>query len=278
MEAQASLEHLTIPINGLDMQITLAGQGEALLLLHGFPDSSKLWRKMIPGLADAGFRVIAPDQRGFGETTAPEHVSDYSIAQIAADAIAVLDALGIERAALMGHDWGALIGWRLAADHPDRFSCFVALSVGHPKAMIDAGFRQKLKSWYFILFLLRGIGEAVVSAADFKAFGWMTRHDPEMANWRRDLSRPGRLTAGMNWYRANITALSKAEFPSSRIPVFGLVGSADVALRPEQMRDSANYVDAPFRYEVIEGAGHWLPLYAAGEIEPQIIDFLRTPR
>jgi pimeloyl-ACP methyl ester carboxylesterase len=273
---QANLEHRIIPINGLNMQITLAGHGEPLLLLHGFPDSSKLWRNMIPALAGAGFQVIAPDQRGFGETTAPGEVSDYSIARIAADAIALLDALGIERAALMGHDWGALIGWRLAADHPDRFSCFVALSVGHPKAMIHAGFRQKLKSWYFLLFLLRGIGEAVVSAADFKALGWMTRQDSEMAIWRRDLSRPGRLTAGMNWYRANIMALSKADFPSSRIPVFGLVGTNDVALGIEQMTDSAKFVDASFQCEVIEGAGHWLPLHAAAEIEPQIIGFLKS--
>ncbi|MDZ4308286.1 alpha/beta hydrolase [Allopontixanthobacter sp.] len=260
------------------MQITLAGQGEALLLLHGFPDSAKLWRKMIPGLVDAGFQVIAPDQRGFGETTAPAKVADYSIDRIAVDAIALLDTLGIERAGLVGHDWGAVIGWRLAADHPERFSGFVALSVGHPKATLRAGFRQKLKSWYFLLFLLRGIGEAVVRAADFKALGWMTRQDPEMVNWRRDLSRPGRLTAGMNWYRANIAALSKADFPPARIPVLGLIGSADVALGTEQMRDSADYADVSFRCEVIEGAGHWLPLSAAAAIEPKIVGFLKSVR
>ena len=272
----ASIERQIFPINGLDLHVTLAGDGEPLLLLHGFPDSAKLWRKMIPGLVAAGFRIIAPDQRGFGQTSAPAKTSDYYIAQIAADAIALLDALGVERAALMGHDWGAVIGWQLAADHPDRFSSYVALSIGHPNAMVHSDFRQKLKSWYFGLFLLRNIGEAVVRAFDFMALGWMTLHDSEMENWRADLSRPGRLTAGMNWYRANVLAMAKSPFPPARISVLGLIGSDDVALNPRQMEQSSRYVDAPFRCEIIEGAGHWMPVHSAAEIESRAVDFLKS--
>lgn len=263
-----------LSINGLKMNVLTAGEGSPLLLLHGFPDSSKLWRKLIPGLTGNGFRVIVPDQRGFGDTDAPTDKSDYSIDRIAADAIALLDALGIERAALVGHDWGAVIGWWLVGSHPDRFSCFAALSVGHPKSVHGAGLRQRLKSWYFLLFLLPGIGEAVVRAFDFSALGLMTRGDPEIANWRRDLSRPGRLTAAMNWYRANLQMMTKGRFPSARVPVLGLIGDRDIALGIEQMAQSRDYVDMSFEYALIKGAGHWMPLSDPADLEAHLLPFL----
>jgi pimeloyl-ACP methyl ester carboxylesterase len=276
VNASASIEQRTLNINGLDMHVALAGEGDALLLLHGFPDSSQLWRKMIPGLVAAGFRVIAPDQRGFGLTSAPAKTNAYSIEHIAADAIALLDALGIERAALMAHDWGSVIGWRLAADHPDRFSCYVALSVGHPNALSTAGFRQMLKSWYVGFFQLRGIAEAIVRARNFFVLRKITHNEPEIVIWQHDLSRPGRLTAGMNWYRANFIALTKSAFPSARIPTLGIIGSADIALTERQMASSGRFVDAPFNWHLIDGAGHWLPLHAPAEVERLAIDFLKS--
>jgi pimeloyl-ACP methyl ester carboxylesterase len=269
------LKSRELDINGLAMHVVLAGTGTPLLLLHGFPDSAKLWREMIPGLVAAGFRVIAPDQRGYGDTTAPAETSAYSIEKIAADAIALLDALGIKRAGLVGHDWGSVIGWWLAARHPERFSCFVALSVGHPKAVAGAGWRQKLRSWYFLLFLLPGFGEAVVRAFNFAMLAWMTHGAPEIANWRRDLSRPGRLTAGMNWYRANLQSMAKGSFDNARVPVLGLVGSADVALGIAQMTRSQDYADASFDSAVIAGAGHWMPLYSAPALLEHAVPFLK---
>lgn len=277
MDSGDSCEQRTLRINGLDMHVVLAGAGENLLLLHGFPDSSRLWRKLIPGLVAAGFRVIAPDQRGFGRTTAPVKTKDYAIAQIAADAIALLDALGVERAALMAHDWGAIVGWRLAADHPDRFRCFVALSVGHPNALATAGFQQLLKSWYVAFFQLRGIAEAVIRNGDFRVLRRITDNETEITVWRRDLSRPGRLTAGMNWYRANFAALTKADFPRARVPVLGIIGSADIALTRTQMANSARFADAPFHWHLLKGAGHWLPLHAPADVERLAIDFLKSP-
>ncbi len=264
-----------VAINGLQMNVLMAGEGTPLLMLHGFPDSSKLWRKLIPALTTEGFRVVAPDQRGFGLTEAPVGKSEYTIDRIAADAIALLDKLGIERAALMGHDWGAAVGWWLAGTYPDRFSCFAALSVGHPNAVRHAGLRQKLKSWYFILFLLPGIGEVIVRAFDFAAFKRMTRDDPEIANWRLDLARPGRLTAAMNWYRANLKTMADGSFPSAQVPALGLVGSDDVALGTEQMARSRDYAEVSFDYALIEGAGHWMPLIAPAELATHLLPFLQ---
>ena len=272
------LEHRRLEVNGIALHVVLAGSGAPLLLLHGFPDSANLWREMIPGLVAAGFRVIAPDQRGFGDSDAPGETSAYAIETIAADAIALLDALGIERAALMGHDWGAAIGWWLVGAHPERFTAYVALSVGHPKAVAGAGWRQKLKSWYFVLFAIPGLGEAVVRAFDFTVFGWMTRGEPEIANWRRQLARPGRLTAALDWYRANLKAMAQGGFPPAQVPVLGLVGSGDIALGTEQMRASARYAAAGFEFGEIPGAGHWMPLHFADALLDRAVPFLAAHR
>lgn len=277
MAVELEAEQRTLRINGLDMHVVLAGAGQPLLLLHGFPDSAQLWRKLVPGLVAAGFRVIAPDQRGFGLTSMPADVGDYTIAQITADAIALLDALKIERAALIGHDWGAIIGWHLAANHPDRFSRYVALSVGHLDAFRQGGLRQLAKSWYIAMFQLRGVAEAIFRAGEFRLLRRMTGNDSEMAIWRHDLSRPGRLTAGMNWYRANMRTLMSGTLRPAQIPVLGIIGSADAALTVTQMAGSARFVAAGFSYHVVDGAQHWLPLHSAGDIERYAVDFLLSP-
>ncbi len=275
VEVGPKVEQRTLHINGLAMHVVLAGAGQPLLLLHGFPDSAQLWRKLIPGLVAAGFRVIAPDQRGFGLTSMPPNTGDYTIAQIVADAIALLDALGIERAALMGHDWGAIIGWHLAAEHPERFTRYVALSVGHLSAFSQGGFAQLAKSWYVIMFQLRDIAEAMFRANDFGLLRRMTGDDPEILLWRYDLSRPGRLTAGMNWYRANMRMLMSGSLGPARIPVLGIIGSADSALTITQMADSDRFAAAGFSCHIVDGAEHWLPLNNVAEIKARAIGFLK---
>jgi pimeloyl-ACP methyl ester carboxylesterase len=269
-------EQRNVAVNGIAMNVVLAGEGEPLLLLHGFPDSSNLWRYAIPGLVRAGFRVIAPDQRGFGDSSAPSGIDSYRIECIAADAIALLDTLGIARAALIAHDWGAVIGWQLVGAYPDRFSAYVALAVGHPNALASCGIRQKLKSWYVAFFQWRGVAEKIFRARGFLLLNLITRETGEIPLWRRDLSRPGRLTAAMNWYRANFNTLTRGDFPRTRVATLGLIGSDDVALTVEQMEQSAQFVDAPFECHVIADKGHWLPLHACDEIEPRIVAFLRA--
>ncbi|MFZ5670764.1 MAG: alpha/beta fold hydrolase [Pseudomonadota bacterium] len=267
-------EHRTVSIDGLDFHVVLAGAGEPLLLLHGFPDSAALWREMIPILVAGGFRIIAPDQRGFGLSAAPTDPRAYDLDRIADDAIALLDALGVGRAALVGHDWGAVVGWALAARRPDRFRGYVALSVGHPNAYARAGVEQKLKGWYVLMFQLRGLAEALIRARDFAFLRRMLNDPPEMARWTADLSRPGRLTAALNWYRANLVRLLGARFPRVAIPVMGLWGSGDVALAEDQMANSRRYVDAPFEHRRLEGVGHWLPLDAPEATSRLILAFL----
>lgn len=258
----APIEHRTLTLDGVDLHVLLAGEGRPLMLLHGWPDSAELWRSMIPTLVAAGYRVIAPDQRGFGLSSAPADVSAYRIERLAADAIAVLDALAVDRADLIGHDWGALVGWRICADHPDRVRRYAALSVGHPAAYARGGILQRLKAWYIYLYQCRGVAEALMSAGDFAVLRAVTREAEARRHWIADMSRPGRLTAGMNLYRANVDILRGSEPRRVAVPVLGVYGGGDLALTERQMTESKRYMDAPFRYRRIERAGHWLPLHA----------------
>jgi len=262
-----------IQVNGIDLNVYVEGDGEPVLLLHGFPDSNYLWRGVIPRLVKAGYRVIAPDQRGFGESEAPEGKENYDMELIARDAVGVLDALDIPKAKLVAHDWGAMIGWLLAGTYPERFGSYTAISVGHPSAYASAGFEQKKKGWYVLFFQLEGIAEKAVMAKDWALFKKTVHDHPEVDHWIEDLSRPGRLTAGMNWYRANLSKLWKAAFPRVSIPVFGIWSSEDVALAEDQMIGSAALVDAPWRYERLEGISHWVPLDAPDRLSALILDF-----
>ena len=265
---------MTLSVDGVDLNVVTAGEGEPVLLLHGFPDSAQLWRRVMPKLVDAGYRVIAPDQRGFGRSAAPRGAGNYTIGQIGRDALAVLDQLGVERAKLVGHDWGAAIGWWLAATSGRRFERFAALSVGHPAAYATAGLEQKLKGWYVLAFQIPGFAEALFGAHDFAVFRAFMGGHPELETWIADLSRPGRLTAGLNWYRANFgKLLSPARFPRVAIPVMGVWSDRDVALSEDQMINSARYVDAPFRYERLARVGHWTPLDAPDRVSALLLDF-----
>ena len=166
-----------------------------------------------------------------------------------------------------------MIGWLLAGTYPSRFENYTAISVGHPKAYAAAGYEQKRKGWYVLFFQLEGISEKVFMANDWAIFRRTVNDHPEIDHWIGDLSRPGRLTAGMNWYRANLSKLWKAEFPRVSIPVFGIWSTDDVALAEDQMIGSAAYVDAPWRYERLDGISHWVPVDAPEELSRLILDF-----
>ena len=270
-----SIKGQQMEINGLNFNVVVEGEGDPVLLLHGFPDSNYLWRDVIPRLVKAGYKVIAPDQRGFGETDAPEGKENYDMELIAKDAIGILDALDIKKAKLVAHDWGAMIGWLLAGTYPERFESYTAISVGHAKAYAAAGFEQKKKGWYVLFFQLEGIAEKAFMANDWAIFRKTVHDHPEVDHWIEDLSRPGRLSAGMNWYRANLSKLWKAEFPRVTIPVFGIWSTDDVALAEDQMIESAAYVDATWQYERIENVSHWVPVDAPEVLSEKLIEYFK---
>src|SRR6478672_2355545 len=194
---------MTVSANGLSFHVVDEGSGPPVLLLHGFPDSSALWRHQIPALVDAGHRVIAPDLRGFGASDRPEGVAEYAMHTVIGDVVGILDALGVERADVVGHDWGAGIGWTLASVVPQRVQRYVALSVGRSVDYF-ADMRQREMSWYMLLFLFEGVAEEALRRDDWALLRAWMRDPVDIERYVADLSRPGALTAALNYYRANL--------------------------------------------------------------------------
>jgi pimeloyl-ACP methyl ester carboxylesterase len=228
----------------------------------------------MPLLVAGGYRVVAPDLRGFGESDAPEGARHYRADHSVADVVRLLDKLGIAETHLVGHDWGTVIGWLLAGHHPERIRSFTALSVGHPTAYARAGWEQKRKGWYTLFFQIRGLTEHLLSANGFARFRRFVRNYPECDHWILDLSRPGRLTAALNWYRGNLFTVLFGKHPRCPVPTLGIWSTRDFALTEEQMTASANYVDADWHYVRMEGLSHWIPLEAPEELSRLILDFI----
>ncbi len=194
---------MRVDVNGVGIEYQVTGEGPAVVLLHGFPDSGRLWRHQVPALVDAGFQTIVPDLRGYGASDRPADVEAYSIPFLAGDVVAVLDSLGIERAHVVGHDWGAALAWALGSLLPDRVDHLVALSVGHPASFVAAGTAQREKSWYMLLFQFEGVAEQWLSNNDWKNLREWGGH-PDVDAVIADLEATGSLTPALNYYRANI--------------------------------------------------------------------------
>jgi len=273
------LDSLSLTVNGLRMQVQSAGQGPAVVLLHGFPDNHVVWRKQVAPLINAGFRVLAPDLRGCGDSEAPRAVAAYQLQHICADVLAMLDQLGIDKARVVGHDWGAAVGWMLCMQAPERIEQYVALSVGHPAAVARAGILQQLRLSYMLWFLVPGLAEHSLSAGDFYLMHRFTSDRTQVRYWMKSLREPGRLTAALNYYRANVVrALAiGARGAPVRVPVMGIWSSGDVVLGETQMRDSSAYVAQRFRFERIDGADHWLQVTAADRVNALLLDFFAAP-
>jgi pimeloyl-ACP methyl ester carboxylesterase len=269
-------EPVRIAGDGVTLSVRDEGEGQPVLLLHGFPDSSYVWRKQIPALLDAGFRAIAPDLRGFGESDRPGEVADYAVSRSVRDLVAVLDALEVERAQVVGHDWGAAVAWVLASLVPERVERLAVLSVGHPNT--PRTIEQREKAWYQLLFQFAGVAEELLSREDWKLAREWLRGDGDVDRYFSDLARPGALTAGLNWYRANLAPHRELEdrpaLPSVAAPTLGLWSSGDNYLVESRMIASEQHVSGPWRYERIEDASHWLQLDRPERTNELLLGFL----
>lgn len=262
-----------IATNGITLNVALDGpsDGPLVLLLHGFPELWYGWRKQLPVLVDRGFQVAAPDQRGYNDSDKPPHVRDYVLDELAKDALGIMDALGQQKAVVIGHDWGAAVAWWLAIRHPDRVERLVVIDVPHPIVMRKFLFtdpEQMKKSWYMFFFQLPKIPELLLSRNDFEKLaegvfgtakpGAFAPQDVEIYKtaWRK----PGAMTAMIGWYRAIRSQLlqqpSKDEL-RVKMPALVIWGKDDVLLSPEMAAASVGYCDHG-RLAVIENATHWV--------------------
>jgi pimeloyl-ACP methyl ester carboxylesterase len=271
-----------VDVGGVGLEVAVDGDegGPAVLLLHGWPDSHDLWRHQVRALTGAGYRTIAPDLRGFGASDKPAAVDAYAIPTLFGDVLAILDAAGVGRAHVVGHDWGAALAWATASLAPERVDHLVAMSVGHPASFGGAGLEQRQLSWYMLLFQFEGVAEQWLSMnhwANFREWAGHPEHDRVTA----ELSRDGALTASLSWYRANVPpeALVSEGFPLPPIqsPTMGVWSSGDMALTERQMTGSAEHVAGSWRYERIDGPGHWMQLEVPDRVNELLLDFLPRP-
>lgn len=266
-----------IDANGLRFHVRDEGAGRPVILLHGFPDTSDLWRHQIPALVGAGFRTIAPDLRGRGRSSRPPSAGDYRLTLIIKDVTAIMDALGVQRAHVVGHDWGAAVAWLLASLAPERVDRLVAISVGAPGAAGKPDLDALQKGWYRLLFLFEGSAEDLIQKDDWYLLRVLLQGAADLDTYIRTLSEPGALTAGLNWYRANspvqaLLGLGR-ELPPIQAATLGIWSTGDRYLTEAAMTASAKRMNAPWRYEQVDGS-HWVPLDQAERLNALLLDFL----
>jgi len=243
------------------------------------------WQLQIDILPDHGYRVIAPDLRGCGQSSKPAHFSAYSLKETCKDVLGLLEHLSVDKFILVGHDWGAALAWRVASVVPQRVAKLAVLSTGHPGAFIAAGIRQRQLSWYMLLFQMDGV-EAVIAANNFALWRLMLQDekpdivDRQVEEWSQNGT--GALKAGLKWYRANTPAqwFGATEVPAVAklpMPVLGLWSTRDAMLSEEQMTGSARFVEVgKFMYKRVE-AGHWMQLENPRAVNKALMDFFQAP-
>jgi pimeloyl-ACP methyl ester carboxylesterase len=237
--------------------------GDVVLLLHGFPQTSFGWRFQLEALGAAGYRAVAPDQRGYSAGARPDEVAAYHPERLVEDTVGMIDALGVERVHLVGHDFGGLVAWHTAARHADRLASLNVVSTPHPRAVarsILEGGEQRSKSSYMLFFK---------SAA---AESWFL--DDDAAGLRRALSglddiddyvgvltQPGAMTAALNWYRALDRGVVERMGAITTQTMY-VWSTEDAALGRVAAEETASHVRGAYRFEVLEGVDHWIPEHA----------------
>jgi pimeloyl-ACP methyl ester carboxylesterase len=276
-------ERLEIPVGEFTFDARAAGppDGELVLLLHGFPQSSWEWRSQLRALGDAGYRAVAPDQRGYSSRARPEGVENYDPRHLVADVLAIGDWLGGHQFHLAGHDWGAAVAWAVAGMHPERLSTLTIVSVPHPKAFATAlaeSEDQRNMSSYIALFREEGKAEEVLGGDDFATLRAMlsTAAPPDdVEEYMRVLGQPGALTAALNWYRAMQPGLV-GEIGPITTPTMFVWSTGDIALGREAAEGTAQHVDGPYRFEVLEDVSHWIPEQAADDLNRLLLEHLAS--
>ena len=236
--------------------------GDVIIALHGFPQTSASWATVTPVLTAAGLRVLAPDQRGYSPAARPRDVRAYGLARLAADVLALADAAAVERFHLLGHDWGGGVAWQLAATYPDRARTLSVASTPHPRAMLAAmRGTQALRSWYMGFFQLPRLPEFVLTRRNGATLRRLATRSglPDPDATVRLMLQPGAATATLNWYRA-MFAPGTTRPGEVHIPVLYVWSDGDGALGRRAVELTRRWVSGPYRFvELTGGASHWIP-------------------
>ncbi|HWB09712.1 MAG TPA: alpha/beta hydrolase [Pirellulales bacterium] len=281
------IDHRHVTANGLRFHVATAGpeEGPLVILLHGFPEPWFGWRHQIEPLAEAGFSVWAPDQRGYNLSDKPKGIAPYALRHLAADVAGLIGAAGRERATVVGHDWGGVVAWYLAAMQPDIVERAIILNVPQPAVMLQhlrRNPRQMLRSWYVGFFQLPWLPEAWLSLQR----GWPlaralrrtsrpgTFSLEELDQYREAWSQPGAVASMVNWYRAGMRySAREASAAPVRVPTLLIWGARDVFLGREMAQPSLDLCDNG-RLEMIAEATHWVQHEEPQRVNQLISEFI----
>jgi len=278
-------------VNGVKLHWVEAGAGPLVVLLHGFPEHWYSWRHQIPALAAAGFHVLAPDMRGYNLSDKPRGVRHYRLEVLARDVAELVRCAGAERAHVVGHDWGGLVAWRVAMSHPTVVERLVVLNAPHPGVMLRGLFRngQMKRSRYIFFFQVPRLAERRFAAQDFAILRRYLRRDPvhpgafseqDVQRYVEALSRPGALTAALNYYRAAFRAAPLLPFrrhPRIEVPVLLIWGERDRYLGLHLIDGTERWV-RDLRVERIAEASHWVQADAPERVNELLVGHLRGGR
>jgi pimeloyl-ACP methyl ester carboxylesterase len=273
----------SFPRDGLVFDVRDGGpaDGDPVVLLHGFPQDSAAWTAVAGDLHAAGLRTLAPDQRGYSPGARPPGRTAYRLRELTADVLALLDAAGLGSAHVVGHDWGGIVGWALAARHPERVRTLTSLSVPHPAAMAKALVTsdQALRSWYVALFQLPVLPERLLLAGDGAALRRLlltSGLSPELSeHYVRRMQEPGALATALAWYRA-LPFDAGDPVGTVRVPTLHVWSTADASLGRTATERTRRFVDAPYRLEVLEGVPHFIPELAPDRVAQLVTEHVRA--
>ncbi|MGW9686155.1 alpha/beta hydrolase [Flagellimonas sp. 2504JD1-5] len=253
-----------ISIGKLEFDCRFSGDktNEPVILLHGFPETSIMWTRLMNYLASIGYYCIAPDMRGYSQGACPKGVKNYTLEKLKGDIFDISDVLGINKFHLIAHDWGAIIGWDIVYNNPDRIMSWTALSVPHHKAFAKAYKTdpiQKKKSRYVKLFLLPFIPEYKIRKDDFKGFRWLWKNSSpkEVENYLSVFRRKSSLTATLNYYRANLGRKKMQSIGNIETPTLFIWGNKDLAVGEIAAKGNHKYMTGDYTFLEVDG-GHWL--------------------
>ena len=284
------LTHRYADLGDVRLHYVEAGEGPLVLLLHGFPQFWYEWRHQIPALLEAGFRVVAPDMRGYNLSDKPPGVRAYRVELLARDVERLILACGERTAAVVGHDWGAIVAWLTAMRHPGRVGRLAILNVPHPARFPDVLLspEQLLRSSYVLFFQIPQLPEEVIRAGDFALLRSALRRDPvwagaftaeDIERYVGAMKRPGALTATLNYYRALLRTPGETRALLKRVeaPVLVIWGERDRFLNRGLAEPPRLWVPNLLRVERLPDASHWVAEDRPREVNALLLDFLRSP-
>jgi pimeloyl-ACP methyl ester carboxylesterase len=284
-----NIEHVTLPTNGIRLHVVQSGTryGDLVILLHGFPELWYGWRHQIQPLAEAGLRVWVPDQRGYNLSDKPRGIAAYRLDELASDVLGLIDAAGVERCYLAGHDWGAAVAWWVALRYPERLSKLAILNVPHPAIMLKtvlSSFSQLRRSWYMFFFQLPFLSEGILRNNDWELMVRMLLHgsqpgsftEQDLERYRHAWWRKGAINSMLNWYRAAIQMPPDTSGDLRiRVPTLMLWGAQDTALGRQMAQPSLDLCDQG-ELVFFEDSGHFVQHDEAIAVNEHLVEFFTS--